>query len=64
MRWTRGPRLADAFWDRGSVAHRQVLTWLTGGDAAVAIEAAFAAETREDVLGPLEEIHSVLATLS
>jgi hypothetical protein len=64
VRWTRGPRLADAFWDRESVAHRQVLTWLTGGAAAVAVEAAFAAETREDVLGLLEETHSVLTTQS
>jgi hypothetical protein len=63
VEWTRGPRLADAFWDRGSVAHRQVLTWLTGG-ATVAVETAFDAETREDVLGLLEQIHSVLTTPS
>ncbi|GAB2811769.1 hypothetical protein GCM10027176_15340 [Actinoallomurus bryophytorum] len=64
VEWTRGPRLADAFWDRGSVAHRQVLTWLTDGGAATAVEAAFDAETREDVLGLLEELHAVLAAYS
>jgi hypothetical protein len=62
VEWTRGPRLADACWDRGSAAHRQVLTWLTGGGAA-AVEAAFDAETREDVLGLLEEVHFVLMAL-
>jgi hypothetical protein len=64
VEWTRGPRLADAFWDRKGAAHRQVLAWLTGGGAAIAVEAAFEAETREDVLGLLEEIRGVLTTAS
>jgi hypothetical protein len=64
VEWTRGARLADAFWDRKGAAHRQVLAWLTGGGAATAVEAAFEAETREDVLGLLEEIHCVLTTAS
>jgi hypothetical protein len=58
--WTRGSRLADAFWDRKGPAHRQVLAWLTGGGVAGAVEAAFEAETREDVLGLLAEIHTAL----
>ncbi len=60
VEWTRGPRLADAFWDRGSAAHVRVVEWLTGGRAAAAVEAAFAAETREDVLELLDQIHPAL----
>jgi hypothetical protein len=58
--WTNGPRLTDAFWDRKSAAYGQVVAWLTGGRAAAAVEAAFAAETREDVLELLDAIHPAL----
>ncbi|MDN3351729.1 hypothetical protein [Actinomadura sp. DC4] len=60
VRWTGWLRLADAFWDRNGVAYGQVVAWLTGGRAAAAVEAAFAAAAGEDVLGLLAEIHSVL----
>jgi hypothetical protein len=60
VRWAGGPRLVDAFWDRKSAAYGQVVTWLTGGRAAAAVEAAFAAETREDVLELLDAIHPAL----
>ncbi|WP_431901130.1 hypothetical protein [Nonomuraea sp. bgisy101] len=55
-----GQRLTNAFWDRRSAAYRQLLTWLTGGPAAAAVEAAFAAETREPVLERLAAIHPAL----
>jgi hypothetical protein len=60
VRWMDGPRLTDAFWDRKGAAHGQVVAWLTGGRAAAAVEAAFAAETREDVLELLDVIHPAL----
>jgi hypothetical protein len=48
--WTASPRLTNTFWERDGASHRQVLTWLTGGAAADADEAAFDRETREPVL--------------
>ncbi|MGV9777699.1 hypothetical protein [Streptosporangium sp. NPDC003464] len=55
-----GKRLTNAFWDRHSPAYQQTLTWLTGGPAAAAVEAAFAAQTREPLLELLAEIHPAL----
>jgi hypothetical protein len=56
-----GGRLTNAFWDRRGPAYRQVLAWLTGGPAAAAVEAAFAAQTREPVLELLAAVHSAVA---
>ena len=58
VRWVDGPRLAGAFWGRESAG--QVVAWLTDGRAAAAVEAAFAAETREDVLELLDAVHPAL----
>jgi hypothetical protein len=60
VRWVDGPRLTNAFWDRESTAYGQVVTWLTGGRAAAAVETAFTTETREDVLELLDAIHPAL----
>ncbi|MFI6180699.1 hypothetical protein ACIA8R_34570 [Nonomuraea sp. NPDC051191] len=55
-----GQRLTNAFWDRDAPAHAQVLAWLAGGPAARAVEAAFARESREPVLGLLADVHQAL----
>ncbi|MFI7467648.1 hypothetical protein [Nonomuraea sp. NPDC049646] len=55
-----GQRLTNAFWDRDAPAHAQVLAWLGDGPASRAVEAAFARETREPVLGLLADIHGRL----
>lgn len=60
VEWGVESRLKDAFWDRSGPGHRQLIRWLTGGDAATAVEVAFAAETREDVLQLLDDIHPAL----
>jgi hypothetical protein len=60
VHWTGLPSLADTYWAQDGDGHRQVIAWLTGGRAADAVEAAFAAEDREDVLELLDEIHSVV----
>jgi hypothetical protein len=57
VRWTPSPRLTNAFWDRGGTPHHQLLTWLSTGPAAGAVEAAFDRETREPVLDLLATIH-------
>ncbi|MEV4068030.1 hypothetical protein [Nonomuraea dietziae] len=59
-----GRRLTNAFWNRDSPAHEQALTWLTGGPAAAAVEAAFARESREDLLELLTAIHAVITPRS
>ncbi|MEU5867320.1 hypothetical protein ABZ815_39540 [Nonomuraea sp. NPDC047529] len=55
-----GRRLTNAFWDRDAPAHAQVLAWLAGGPVARAVEAAFARESREPVLGLLADVHQAL----
>lgn len=55
-----GNRLTNAFWDRHGPAYQQTLTWLTGGPAAAAVEAAFAAQTREPLLELLATIQPAL----
>ena len=58
--WLPGPRLTGPFWDREGPAYRQVTGWLTDGRLPAAVEAAFEAESREDVLRLLAEVHSVI----
>jgi hypothetical protein len=57
VRWSSPPQLTDAFWDLRGTAHRLVIDWLTGGRAAAAVRAAFDAESREDLLGLLDEVY-------
>lgn len=59
-----GRRLTNAFWNRDSPAYEQAVTWLTGGPAAAAVEAAFAREGREDLLELLTAIHTVITPRS
>jgi hypothetical protein len=61
VRFTSPTRLTDAFWDVRSTGHGQVIAWLTGGRAATAVETAFDAESREDVLRLLDEVYPSLA---
>ncbi|MEV0405492.1 hypothetical protein [Actinoallomurus sp. NPDC050550] len=60
VEWRPGPRLI-LFWDRHGPGYRQVTAWLTDGRLANAVEAAFEAESRDDVLELLAGIHAVLA---
>ncbi|TMR98327.1 hypothetical protein [Nonomuraea basaltis] len=55
-----GGRLTNAFWNRRSPAYHQVLTWLTGGTAAVAVEAAFAGHSQEPMLERLASVQPAL----
>jgi hypothetical protein len=54
------PPLTDAYWDVHGTGHRQVVTWLTDGRAASAVETAFDDASRDDVLELLDEIYSAL----
>jgi hypothetical protein len=60
VEWRPDPRLI-LFWDRHGPGYRQVIAWLTDGRLVAAVEAAFGAETRDDVLELLAGIHTVLA---
>jgi hypothetical protein len=59
VRWWSPPQIT-AFWDVHGAAHRQVVEWLTGGRLVGAVETAFEAETREEILRLLAETHSWL----
>ncbi|TMQ95561.1 hypothetical protein ETD83_22345 [Actinomadura soli] len=62
LTWRRGrPRLANAFWDTSSDPYQQVISWLTGGDAAAAVSAAIALTEDEAALELLMEIESRLS---
>jgi hypothetical protein len=61
MTWpASGPKLRNPFWEKESAAYGQVVAWLTGGRALAAVERAFLAESRDEPLALLDEIHSVL----
>ncbi|WP_214325182.1 hypothetical protein [Nonomuraea sediminis] len=55
-----GNRMTNAFWNRQSPAYQQVHTWLTGGPAAAAVEAAFARQPHEPNLELLAAIEPAL----
>ncbi|NEA53380.1 hypothetical protein G3I60_04185 [Streptomyces sp. SID13666] len=61
--WSPDPQLTNAFWNGESVAYRQVLTWIGGGPATRAVEAAFERATSEPVLELLDTIHDWISPL-
>lgn len=63
VNWSPDPQLTNAFWERGSAAYRQVLTWIGGGPATRAVEAAFERATSEPVLELLGIIHGWISPL-
>ncbi|TDB83253.1 hypothetical protein E1264_29170 [Actinomadura sp. KC216] len=59
--WRRGrPLIPPGYWDPSSHPYRQVIDWLTGGQAAAAVSAAFARTGDEAALELLMEIDSRL----
>ncbi|GAA2112186.1 hypothetical protein [Actinomadura alba] len=63
LTWRNGrPRLLNAYWDTTGPQYREVIDWLTGGAAAVAVSTAFARTDSETSLGLLAEIDQALAT--
>ncbi|MFI0374347.1 hypothetical protein ACH35V_41365 [Actinomadura sp. 1N219] len=60
--WRRErPRFTNGYWDNTSRSYQQVIDWLTGGEAAEAVSAAFARTDDEAALELLMEIESRLS---